>query len=339
MDNPALSLRGAMFALAATLFLTSIPPVLSSEGVVLHRFSSVQPDRQLEEVLYLAAGVALMQAGLTSTREGDGADYVLEVQYSSKKDETELRYTLYRPQSPKDVLADMTVDLPVDDTLDARVATGVHRLLQTAGIEAVPSPHAHIEGLLPASPSPAIVDEKTKSDAVVVGTPPGTPARKAAPMKFDSSISAAGVVLFGAITEFLHYGVGGLLRAGVSWPRKSWSPTLGVEVSFIRAFNDSGVTGGPLSLATAGPMVQLGTGTSTPYSVAAAVSGGAALIIVGATATTMIKAAPYADAAVQAAIPVGENVLLGGDVRFLAVFADDVLIMAVAPAFGVRVEL
>jgi hypothetical protein len=337
LDNPALSLRGAVFALVAALLLISIPSVLSSEEIVLHRFSSAQPDQQLEEVLYLAAGVALMQAGLTSIREGGEANYILEVQYTSKKAETALRYTLYRPQSPKDILADMTVDVLVDDTLDARVATGVRQLLQTAGIEAVPSPLAHIEGLLPASPPLVIGGEKTKSDAIVVKTPTDTPAGEATPMRFVSSISAAGVVLFGAITEFLHYGVGGLLRAGVTWPHKSWSPTLGVEVSFTRAFNDDGVIGGPLYLATAGPMVQLGTGTSTPYSAAVAVSGGAALITVETIAKT--KTAPYADAVVQAAFPVGGKILLGADARFLAVFADDMLIIAVAPALVVRVEL
>ena len=299
----------------------------------------MQPDRQLEEVLYLAAGVALMQAGLTSTREGDGADYILEVQYTPRKDETELQYTLYRPQSPRHILAATTVDSPVDDTLDARVAAGIHRLLQTAGIEAAPSPQAHIEGLLPAASPPAIVGEETKSDAIVVETPTNTPARKAAPMKFDSSISAAGVVLFGAISEFLHYGVGTMVRAGVTWPQKSWSPTLGVEVSFTRALNDSGVIGGPLYLTTAGPMVQLGTGTSTPYRVAVAISGGAALITVAGTAKTMTKTAPYADSVVQAAFPVGGKIFLGADTRILAVFANDVLIIAVAPALVVRMEL
>ncbi len=280
-----------------------------------------------------------MQAGLTSAQEGDSADYILEVRYTSKKDKTELPYTLYRPHSPKDVLAEVTVDSPVDDTLDARVAAVIHRILQIAGIEAAPSPEADIEGLLPTSPPPAIAGEKTKSGVIVAASSRNTPAREGAPMTFDSSISAAGVILFGAITEFLHYGVGGLLRAGVTWPQKSWSPTLGIQVSFTRAFNDTGVIGGPLYLSTVGPMVQLSTGTSTPYSVAIAVSGGAALITVEASAKTMTKTAPYADAAVQAAFPVGGKIFLGADARFLAVFADDVLIIAVAPALVARVEL
>lgn len=336
--NPSPSLRRTTFALAAALFMVSIPSALSSEEIVLHRFSSAQRDRQLEDVLYLAAGVALMQAGFTSTREGDAADYILAVHYTSRKDDTELRYTLYRPQASRDILADITVDLTVDDTLDARVASGVGRLLETAGVDAVPSPQAHIEGLLPGSPPPAIAGEKTKSD-VVVRASADTTGRKAAPTTFGSSVSVAGVVLFGPITEFMHYGVGGLLRLGVTWPRSSWSPTLGAEVSFTRAINDSGVIGGPLSLTTAGPMLQLGTGTSTPYRLAVAVSGGAALITVQAAARTVTKTAPYADVAMQASIPVGGKIFLGADARFLAVFADDVFIVAVAPAFGVTVEL
>jgi hypothetical protein len=72
---------------------------------------------------------------------------------------------------------------------------------------------------LPTSP-PAADGGKTKFDAIVAETPANTPARGAAPMTFDSSISAAGVPLFGAIAEFPHCGVGGLLRAGVTWPQK-----------------------------------------------------------------------------------------------------------------------
>ncbi len=76
-----------------------------------------------------------------------------------------------------------------------------------------------------------------------------------------------------------------------------------------------------------------------PYSVAIAVSGGAAMITVQAAAGTMTKTAPYADAVAQVAIPVGGTVFLGADVRFLAVFANDVLIIAVAPALAVKVKL
>jgi len=347
------------------LFLISNPPVLYPEQVVLHRFSSQHPDLQLEEVLYLAAGAALMQAGLSSIREGDAGDYVLVAQYTSEKEEAEVQYTFFRAQAPEDILADMTVDLRVDGSLDARVSAAVLRLLQTAAIELVPSPQAKIEGLLPDSP-PAIVEGKTEPGETATPAPTDATAQEASAdattheasadvaaqkasadattreawaMKFDSSISASGVILFGAVTEFLHYGVGGLLRAGVTWPRTSWSLTLDAEVSFIRAFNDVGVTGGPLSLSAAGLRVQVGTGTSTPYHVGVGVSGGAAMIIVEGAGKPMIKTAPYAETAVQAAIPFGGNVLLGAEARFLAIIADDLLILAVAPALLLRIEL
>ena len=146
-------------------------------------------------------------------------------------------------------------------------------------------------------------------------------------------------MLFGPITEYLHYGAGGFFCAGVTWPGKSVNLTLGAEVSFIRVLNDTGVVGGPLSLSTAGPMVQLGTGSHTPYSVTAGVSGGAAMIIVAGTAKTMIKTAPYADVALQASFPIGGKVFLGAAMRFLALFADDILIMAAIPSLELRMEL
>lgn len=386
--RPGISPRGAVFAAAVVLLvLTWNPPVLHAEQIVIHRFSSQQPDLQLEEVLYLAAGAALVQAGLTSTRQGDAADYLLEARYTSTSDEVQVQYTLSRAQAPNDVLVDLSVDLRVDGSLDTQVAAAVVRLLQAAAIEPAPSPRARIEGLLPGSP-PAVVAGKTESGepatgtatptdtaaaasaetpataltgtavaastetaaAAPTGTAPAAPtgtsvaastgakAREASVRRFDSSISTAGVMLFGAIAEFLHYGVGGVLSAGVTWPRPSWSLTVGADLSFVRALNDAGVTGGPLSLSTAGPSVQLATGTSAAHRVAAGVSGGLAVIIVEGTGNAMAKTAPYASAAVQTTIPIGANVFLGAEARFLAVFAD-VLILAAVPALILRIEL
>ncbi len=367
LSDLSLARRWAVCASAAVLLVTLIPSALGAQEMVLHRFTSVQPDPQVEEVLYLAAGVALVQAGLSSTREEGSADYVLAAEYASGKDGTEVQYALYRPASPQSVLAEITVDLPVDETFDAAVETAVNRLLQTAGIQGNPSLQASIEGLLPAAPAASdsnskpdtTVEEGTKPDATageatkpgltvdgrgspgagVTETPAPAPSSVASRMSFDSSVSAAGVLLFGAITQFLHYGAGGLLRAGVSWPQKSWRPTLGAAVSLTRAFNDNGVVGGPLYLSTVGVMLQAGTGTSSAYLAAVALSGGAAMITVQTAAGLLTQTAPYADAALQFTIPVGRRVSMGIDVRFFAVFANEVTILAVAPAITARAEL
>jgi hypothetical protein len=355
--------RGAIFAAAAALFLISTTPVLYPEQMVLQRFSSQDPDQQLEDVLYLAAGAALVQAGLSTTREGDAEDYVLSAEYASKDDGTEIQYTFSRTPAANDILADATIDLHVDGGLDSQVGAAVRLLLQAAGIEPVPSAEAKIVGLLPDSP-PAIVEAPSRSGEAAATalpeaataaaaaleaapaaavktpeTPPASKGRAASIVKFDSSVSAAGMLFFGALAEFLHYGVGSLVSAGVTWPHASWSLTLGAELSFVRALNDAAVIGGPLSLSTAGLHAQLGTGTSSPYRVAVGVAGGVAAIIVEGTGTPVSKLAPYADAEVQATIPIGRILFLGAEARFLAVFANDVLILAAAPALILRIEL
>jgi hypothetical protein len=366
LSNPGFTPHAPLFALAAALALILPSSALDAQETVLHQFSSAQPDPQLEEVLYLAAGVALLQGGLSSVRDGNQADYVLATRYTSTNDQAELRYTLYRPWLPEEVLADTSVVLPVDGALNTQIGTVVLRLLQIAGIQANPSPQASIQGLLPAPsvagsgkgsesaaaeppPSGAVAAEQPATEAGAAEEPgSGTtvaaksveePPREAWPVKFDSSISASGVLLFGTISEFLHYGAGGRLRAGVSWPQKSWTPTLGAEISFTRAFNDSGVSGGPLYLSTAGAMAQVGSGTSASYRAAVGLSGGAAMITVRAAGRAVTKTVPYADVAVQFGVPVGARVSLGVDVQVLAVFDDDLFILAVAPALTVRVQM
>lgn len=437
-------------AVVVSLLVVSIfPPCLHGEEIVLHRFESPEPDSGLEDVLYLSAGVRLMQAGFSSTRDEAGARYVLLASYRWRAGGRVLvRYTLTVPAEPGRSLTELELEFPLDHDLDERISAAVDRLFRDAEISPVASPDARIIGLLsgpPASrsvPEPAdtrqpAADEPLRvsdtapaslsgldpdgsgssappaldpADTLVLSGPaapltelgppePGIPgpavpgrevpvpelresepfvhepsspetaesdmsrhgppepepeepephpetgagdledaARPPVAVRFDSSVSAAGVVLFGDITEFFHYGAGGRFSAGAEWVRESWSLSLGAAVSVVRVFNDRGVTGGPLYLSTAGPNIELGSGASVPYRIVFGVSGGLALITVAQEAGALTKTVPYAELGVHSNLPLGARLSLGGGVRFTAVFDPDLVIMGAAPSFTARIR-
>lgn len=152
-------------AVVVSLLVVSIfPPCLHGEEIVLHRFESPEPDSGLEDVLYLSAGVRLMQAGFSSARDEAGARYVLLASYRWRAGGRVLiRYTLTVPAEPDRSLTELELEFPLDHDLDERISAAVDRLFREAEISPVASPDARIIGLLsgpPASrsvPGPAVL--------------------------------------------------------------------------------------------------------------------------------------------------------------------------------------
>lgn len=451
--------------LVVLLVLAVFPSRLHGSEIILHRFDSEEPDPGLEDVLFLSAGVRLMQAGFSSSRDDPGPRYVLLASYRWRAGgRILLRYTLTDPGEYGRVRSELELEFPLDHDLDDRISAAIDRLFDEAEISPVASPEADIIGLLSESSSlrsgaeavdarqqsteePTRTSELTSvpasgpaSDSVPVGT--GIPAfepadtivlsEPAAPrlepestesgqpeseqsepvlhslglpdteprepvfqeprlpvpgpkepepqepepqesrsrpqepellepesrlpeqqpgaagddrtsdartpviLRFDASVSASGTVLFGRITGFFHYGVGGRLSAGVEWLHGFWSLSLGAAVSVVRAFNDPGVTGGTLYLSTAGPNVELGTGASVPYRITVGVSGGPSFITVARDTGTLTKTVPYAELGVHSILPLGTRLSLGGGVRITAVFDPELVIIGAAPSFTAR---
>ncbi|HUX50389.1 MAG TPA: hypothetical protein VMW73_06295, partial [Spirochaetia bacterium] len=151
------------------------------------------------------------------------------------------------------------------------------------------------------------------------------------------SFSLQGALFFGALTEFIHYGLGGRLRAELFWPMHPIGFGTGVEVSIIRAFDDIHVNGGPLFVSTAGPFLAIGSQSTGGSSWSASASGGAAFVTTVA-ATLLTKTDPYAEITLRAAAPLSAHVRLGGNITALGLFDTDLLILAVLPGISVRVE-
>jgi hypothetical protein len=317
-----------------------IPYYLNCEETVIHRFRAEEHDEQMENVLYLAAGVALAQAGFSSSRKEDASGYILLTEYTSLNDEVKIRYTLFGPDTPEHILAVVEFDLSIDYNLDEQITSAIMQLLQMADIEAVPSTKAEIGEILPESPEES-TNPDTRNSEVSAETEVQEveTARESQGVRLDSSFSMAVVFLLGKVTEYFHYSIAGLLMAGVTWPAESFSISLGARLSLMRVYNNADVVGGPLYLSTAGLNLKLGTGINKPYRVAFGISGGAALITVAGAEETMTKTVPYADGGVHIIIPLGKHLSLGSELFFLSIFDDDLLIMGISPAFSLSMEV
>jgi len=333
------------FVLIAVALLATSPISLSAQDVVLHRFESKTPEQPLENLLYLAAGVALAQDGLSSTRVAGKAAYLLVTDYAVSGQLVHIQYRLSAASHPELALAALSIDASVDGGINAKIATAIKMLLKSASIQPRFSPDARIEDLLPTpSPAPQVTlptapPEKSHVQTVPPAalpaprvapshpspeTPPPAAAKPAAngsaapgkqepksgeqhiPMKFSASFSVQGALFFGALTEFIHYGLGGRLRAELFWPMYPIGFGTGVEVSIIRAFDDIHVNGGPLFVSTAGPFLAIGSQSAGGFSWSASASGGAAFVTTVA-ATLLTKTDPYAEITLRAAAPLGHT--------------------------------
>jgi hypothetical protein len=98
------------------------------------------------------------------------------------------------------------------------------------------------------------------------------------------------------------------------------------------------VVGGPLYLGTAGLGLSLGTGTDKDYRVAAGFAGGAAFLTITGELGTFTKTVPYLELGTSIAVPLGTHLTMGGDLRFLAAFDQELVIMGISPGITIGME-
>ena len=279
-------------------------------------------------ILYLTIGVQLANAGFSSTRTSDGAQYTLVVGYVSRKTEADIDFALFASADGERPLAETAFLLHIDYSLDSEVAAAVDRLLELADLNGDPGQNpsrvSAIEGVFSRG-----IGAEMSPDEILAATA----------LRLDTSLGLGGIVFFGWMTDYFHYGATSAVSFAVRKPWKSWNFSLGARCTGTRVFNDSGVKGGPLYLSTAGADIGAGTGYRWPFILSAAASGGAAVITVAGDDQTLSKTVPYADAGARIRLPVGRGFFAGVDVRYLLVFDTDVLIMGVVPVLSISKDL
>jgi hypothetical protein len=302
-------------ALGLAVFLTA-PRVWAADVVELH-FQSASPDKSLEDLLYLAIGVELSQAGLSSSRGAGTGTYVLALDYITDEGSVHLTLTLNRlkPQSVQP-LATEEDDLPLNDAFEAQVGLVVKRVLDSGLGQARPASNAEttIGGILPEQPSrslPTTISFRT--DAVFGGT-----------------------AIFGDLAKVSHGGWGTALDAGAFWLADTWSLKVGTRIGTTRLVDNQGVTGGPLYLSSAAIGADWGTGRQLPFRLLIGGSLGT-LVLTVAGDRVKSKTVPWADADSAIEFPLGAGFSLGAELRLQAAL-EKILIWGLSPALTVGKE-
>jgi hypothetical protein len=302
--------------LAAAVLTVSISPLWSQERQVVQvDFSSGQADTMLEDVLYLALGIELANAGYSTTRSPQAVLYVLKAHYDLHEDGAAVSLALTESRGLGATLATYDFMLILDSSFDLSLADAVQRIFAMAALSPVPGAQGapEIGGLFSSSLVP-------KADLL----------RTTKTRRVELVAAAGGIPFLGSFSDYSSYGVYGSLQAGLLFLKPSWSFSAGGRLSANRAFMADGVAGGPVYLSTAGVNVQYGLGAAQRFRLAACSSGGAAFISIPVGEVLFTKTVPYADLGVQAGFPVARDLFLGGELRVLGAFDPDVLMLGVA---------
>ncbi len=331
--------------LAVCLFL-SIGAALHAAPMVLISFSSQSPDPRVESLLYLSTGTELVQAGLSSTRASDNPDYVLSAAYESGDGAVTVHFAL-SGRAEGGALSGLDFSAALDRSLDVSVAEAVRGLLASAGIAYAPSPDAKMEGVLswpqpaptPVVEAPPVAPVQTEPAAPIE---PGfqTPAPEPAlTVSFDSSLSTSGIILLGDFSQFTRFGFSAAVDAGISLQGKKLGIVIDGRGQLLRAFTNADVIGGPLYFILLGPDIRFGTGRNSALRMMGGISSGAALITITGADGTLTKTRPYADAGLLIGFPLGDSFSVDADARFLMIFDDEMIVMGISAAVGLRMEL
>ncbi len=301
--------------LFVTLMSFAAAPSAWAAEVVELRFQSAARDTALEDLLYLAIGVELSQAGLSSSRAPGTGTYILETKYTT---ETSVHLTLQMSKKGStQPLAAEEADFPLDDKFETQVGTIVQKLVaavfgqnhSSKGAEAT------IGGILP--------------DAPPTGALPTTVAWRA-----DAIFG--GTKVFGNLAEISQGGYQTALSTGLFWLADTWSLKIDMRAGAIRLLNNPGVTGGPLYMSSAAIGADWGTGRQLPFRLMVGGSVGA-LILTVATDQVKSKTVPWVDGDTGLEFPVGAGFSFGGELRLQAAF-EHFLIWQLSPGLTVGKE-
>ncbi len=317
--------RYKLIILAFVLLAPSVP-ALSME-VIRHTYSSQEPDAQFEEILYLTIAVHLTTRGYSSTKTSENAPYILLTEYTVRGSEADLVFSLLDAGLIDSERARYSVTVQIDYTLEGALDQAIDELLAEARLDEESTDVQHtqtaIEGVLSRKDGPSM-------------SPDEILAARATRLYVGAGIQ--GIAFFGEISDYFGYGAGGIITAGIRKSRERWSVTAGLKLSSQILFTENGISGGPVYLSLAGADLTIGTGYNRNYRVSAGISGGGAFISLEGDGALLTKTVPYMDGGIQLAIPVGSSMCAVLDIRALAVFDQDFLILAATPALSIRKE-
>ncbi|MFW6288833.1 MAG: hypothetical protein ACOC2Q_03535 [Spirochaetota bacterium] len=330
--------------------LMQVVLAIHADDSVLQVLVGSPSDSRLEEVLYLATGVELTRAGLTSRRmrenalDSDGeinrrliraqtrqndSRYTLVVDYALGDARIEVEFSLYDglAQAPLGV---RSLSSPIDIDLDSRVSEVVQELIADADLDREPTAGTSLEGVS--------LQETVASAGVVTPERPRPVVGLEPAAGVDLSVLTSGLFVVGPASEFFSYGVAGTLAGGFTTPLNRIGVGFGARSSVIFALANAGVEGGSLYVVTVAPEARIGTPYRGPARLFTRVSGGAAIVIVSSEDSALAKTDLFAESGVGAHLPLGARFSIGLELNFMIVFEPGLPLMGISPSLTVSME-
>ncbi len=291
--------------LMAFMTFLALPVFAAENGIIRYKFTSYEPDAQVEDVLYYGLAVELSNAGYSSSKTEKSASYLLTVAYANLGESADVTLTLQDNDGKKDTRAEISAVIGFDEGFDGDVADAVARLLEVAALgEEKPSESApSISGLF--SSDLVRAKDMLRTDKT---------------RRFELVGSLGSPVYFGDFSEYATFGALGSLQASALFLSPKRSLSVGARATSSYVFLAENVSGGPVLFSTIGPNVQVGVGSSQFLRLAGCLSGGAAIISLKDGETFLHKTDAYVDLGVQFGFPVRKDLFLGGDLRGLLIF-------------------
>ncbi|MFW5689833.1 MAG: hypothetical protein ACOC1U_09695 [Spirochaetota bacterium] len=335
-------------------FVAMFASQLSAQESVLQILIGSPPDSRLEEVLYLASGVELTRAGLTSRRirtsilnDEGGMDrdqieeearlrettHVLLIEYTVRDAEITAEFSLYDAFDELPLVR-RTLASPIDIDLDSRVSAVVAQMIDEAELERARTSETTMEG----------VDLEPATSSAGSGSGPRRVVGGAGFAEFtpvqgpEFAVVTSGLIMLGDAADFFQWGVSASISGGYTPAIEGLGVTVGARSSVIRLVTDTSVQGGDLYVVTVAPDAQIGTTYRSPVRLTARLSGGAAIVMVVTPERTLAKTNLFSEAGVGARIPLGSRVAVGAEANLIIVFEPDFPLMGFSPSITVSVE-
>ncbi|GAB6089211.1 hypothetical protein [Spirochaeta dissipatitropha] len=332
--------------------------VVAAQQYVRQRFEADPPESgnsRIENILYLAAGIALQEYGFSSSRRDAGAKYELLTRYRIEGSRISLSYYWAMASDDEETTTVGTllqVDSVLDDSLERDISDALMELLAEAEVEPVEEASgfgSSIELLDDSRPGPSITEEPT--DDVIATPEPEEPvdleehekerfeeSEQPIPKYIYAGTSISGGFFMLESADFFRLQPAVDLSLGRFWLYGNAELGAGLQLTSGPVLNKEGIQGGPLIVSTFGPELFSSRKAWNNGSWFFRFSAGAAVLSLSTAENFLHKSVAYTGAALGYTINLFGKTETGILLRVRSVFDQDFPLVTFGPALYMRMN-
>ncbi|MDC7231669.1 MAG: hypothetical protein PQJ58_00430 [Spirochaetales bacterium] len=298
--------------------------------LVYHQYeSSGEAEAELEEFLYMAISVELLEYNLSSSKEKKGSDYALEIAYVHQENSVDLTLELFRPVNDKNPISSAHMTSEVDINFRKAIAATVKDLMDGMDLEVTePSEkNASIKGILDLEEStiysPAIAGYMGKNGRI-----------------WEAKAALGSQIFIGEIADLMPWGLNGRASLALLWLHRKQVLSLGITTWASRGFNSRDAEGGSLYLSSAGGRFLWAYRLGVSQYLGVYTEGGIApLFLVNDRKDVLIQSCPYAEAGVEFRMIKMMNSYLDFNLGYKSIFESGIVITSIEPSISLSFKL